>query len=222
MPACSRASWRPFSRARSTADRCSFTTNIYHCFDKDAWQNTYVQLVSFYLAARLFAALHFATVAYMLPAVKGVMICTVVEIVVPSAMWIASIHVSMPARLAIIWPALFLDMYAHMLSIAMIRFSRGRGRDTAIGAFVNRHTEYYPAISIEHRVERTKAFVSLVSGYSVVSILFQSAGGYVINAFLGKAILGMILAYVFNWIYFDVDSRGVKVHAIRRSVSACM
>lgn len=35
----------------------------------------------------------------------------------------------------------------------------------------------------EHRVERTNAFVSLVLGYSVVGILFQSNDGYNLDAF---------------------------------------
>ncbi|KAM3490906.1 hypothetical protein MY3957_005816 [Beauveria namnaoensis] len=65
-----------------------------------------------------------------------------------------------------------------------------------------------------HCVERTNAFVSLVLGYSVVGILFQSNGGYNLDAFLGKAILGLLQAFFVNWIYFDIDANGIGLHAI--------
>ncbi|XP_044715593.1 bacterial low temperature requirement A protein (LtrA) domain-containing protein [Hirsutella rhossiliensis] len=57
-------------------------------------------------------------------------------------------------------------------------------------------------------------------GYSVVGILFQSKGGYSVNAFLGKAVLGLLQAFTFNWIYFDIDSENISQHAIRRSATA--
>ncbi|KAM0741779.1 hypothetical protein ACQRIT_004636 [Beauveria bassiana] len=65
-----------------------------------------------------------------------------------------------------------------------------------------------------HCVERTNAFVSLVLGYSVVGILFQSNGGYNLDAFLGKAILGLLQAFFVNWIYFDIDANPIGLHAI--------
>jgi hypothetical protein len=37
-----------------------------------------------------------------------------------------------------------------------------------------------------------------------------------INAFFGKAILGLIQAFVFNWLYFEVDGSNLSKHAIRR------
>lgn len=37
-----------------------------------------------------------------------------------------------------------------------------------------------------------------------------------INAFFGKGVLGLLQAFCFNWIYFEIDNFGVHVHAIRR------
>ena len=188
-------------------------------FSEDPSTNTYVQLVSYYLAARLFAAVHYAITAFTLPMIKGVMICSVLNILVPAALWIGSIHVEMPGRLGLIWPALALDLFAQGLSIGLFRWARSVGQNTSLGTRLNRFFEFYPAMNIEHRVERMNAFVSLVLGYSVVSILFQSGGGYSVNAFLGKAVLGLIQAFIFNWIYFDVDARNLNLHAIRRSAN---
>lgn len=71
-------------------------------------------------------------------------------------------------------------------------------------------------MNIEHKTERTGAFVSLVFGYSVVALLFQNIAHFGINAFLGKALLGLLQAYCFNTIYFDIDGSGHELHAIRR------
>ena len=54
-------------------------------------------------------------------------------------------------------------------------------------------------------------------GYSILTILYQSHHSFGINAFFGKGILGLIQAFAFNWIYFEIDAYAVHVHAIRRS-----
>ncbi|GJN84822.1 hypothetical protein PLIIFM63780_008386 [Purpureocillium lilacinum] len=200
----------------------AFTTNMINSFSEDPSTNTYVQLVAYYLAARIFAALHFAITAFTLPMVKGVMICNVFNILVPAALWIASIHVEMPARLGLIWTAIALDLFGSGISTSLFRWARSHGQDSRLGARLNRFFEFYPAMNIEHRVERMNAFVSLVLGYSVVSILFQSGGGYSINAFLGKAVMGLVQAFIFNWIYFDVDGKNLNLHAIRRSANTAI
>ncbi|KAH0594232.1 hypothetical protein MHUMG1_08071 [Metarhizium humberi] len=209
------------SRCQS-ANRRSFTTNMTNCFVDDPAHNTYTQLVSFYLAARLLFAVHYVVIAYLVPMVRGAMITSAITVLVPSALWIASIHVEMPGRLGLIWPALALDMYGSGIFIGLFRYARSAGADTSMGKKLNKLFEFYPAMNIEHKVERMNAFVSLVLGYSVVGILFQSNGGYNVNAFLGKAVLGLMQAFFFNWIYFDVDASTINVHAIRHSANGAV
>ncbi|GFP54159.1 hypothetical protein TASIC1_0003053700 [Trichoderma asperellum] len=194
-----------------------FTTNMTHIFVDDPAHNTYVQLVSFYLAARIFTAIFYGIAAYLLPMIKAVMISQIIFIIIPTALWIASIHADMPSRLGFIVPALFLDMYGQVAFFAIVRYNQNHAAESVWKRRFDRMFEFYPAISIEHRVERMNAFVSLVFGYSVVAILFQNQGGYDVNAFLGKAILGLMQAFTFNWIYFDIDGRNINLHAIRRS-----
>nr|XP_023908612.1 uncharacterized protein LOC112020286 [Quercus suber]POF15566.1 hypothetical protein CFP56_48760 [Quercus suber] len=71
------------------------------------------------------------------------------------------------------------------------------------------------AINIEHRTERMNAFVTLVFGYTVVAILYQSSVNG-IDDFFGKASLGLIQAFCFNWLYFEIDGANLATHAIRR------
>lgn len=51
------------------------------------------------------------------------------------------------------------------------------------------------------------AFVTLVLGASVLSVIFQlSSEQPPLSAFFGKAVLVVIQAFAINWIYFDIDS----------------
>ena len=80
-----------------------FTLNIVQAFD-----TTWIQLIAFYLTQRLFQALHCLWNAYLLPMVQGHMILMAITTALPAALWIASIQVNYPNRLALIWIAIFL------------------------------------------------------------------------------------------------------------------
>lgn len=49
----------------------------------------------------------------MLPIVRAYMLSNTVLVVIPSALWIASIHVEYPRRLGLIWTALFFGISAN-------------------------------------------------------------------------------------------------------------
>lgn len=62
------------------------------------------------LAQRLFTATYYVWIAYLLPMVRPYMIAQTLLIVVPSALWISSIHVDYPNRLGLIWVAICLGI----------------------------------------------------------------------------------------------------------------
>ena len=119
-----------------------------------------------------------------------------------------------PNRLALVWIAIPLDLFGPMLLIVVRRVPGHR--------LVTKWFDFYPALNIEHKTERTNAFVTLVLGYSVVSLLYQNRGAFALNAFFGKAVLGLIQAFSFNWIYFEVDGFNLHKHAIRRHMISGM
>ncbi len=90
-----------------------------------------------------------------------------------------------------------------------------------ISQWCKRTFDCFPAINIEHRIERANSFVTLILGYSVIALLFQNRSEIGVNAFLGKAILGLIQAFAFNWLYFEIDNFNLHKHAIRRNTMAC-
>ncbi len=190
-----------------------FTTNI-----AESINDTYTPLIAFFVAARMFGALFYALCAYMLPMVRAAMIGNVVMILVPTALWIGSIHTPQFERQGLIWVAIVLDLF---VGIVLVFFHRGIMPTARMKEWSKRTFEFFPAMNIEHRIERTGAFVTLVFGYSILSILYQSKVAFGINAFFGKAVLGLIQAFAFNWIYFEMDSFNLHKHAIRRHFVSC-
>lgn len=184
----------------------------------NAFNDTYSQLVAFYLAARLFMGSYYCILALVIPMVRGMMLTQSILTLIPAVLWIGSIYISMPLRLAVIWIAIFLDLIGPIFVFVSMRVAKNFG--PRVGAWAERVFEFYPAMNIEHKVERTNAFVTLVFGYSVVSIIYQSAAPFGLNAFYGKAALGLIQAFCFNWIYFELDGDDIFNHAIRRNVPA--
>ena len=144
------------------------------------------------------------------------MLAQCVLALMPVTLWIGSIYVELPNRFILIWIAIAIDLVGPISLPLATRTSRLLPR--RLREMVDKAFEFTPAISIEHRVERTNAFVALVFGYSVVAIMYQNAAEYGLNAFFGKATLGLIQAFCFNWIYFELDGDDLYQHAIRRNV----
>ncbi|KZF20755.1 hypothetical protein L228DRAFT_284697 [Xylona heveae TC161] len=190
-----------------------FTTNIV-----GSWGQTYAPMIAFYLASRLFEALFYFQIAWLIPMVRGTMFSNILTILIPSALWIGSIHLSQPIRLVLIWIAIFLDLTGSVISIGIMRWTQSRLSPSPFVERLIRFFEFFPAINIEHRCERTNAFVTLIFGYSVVGLLYQNASPIGINSVFGKAILGLVQAFSFNWLYFEIDAFNIHVHAIRRHV----
>ena len=184
----------------------------------DAFADTYAQLVAFYLAARLFMSSYYFLLASLVPMVRGMMLAHTILALIPGALWIGSIYVDIPQRLALIWIAIFIELCGSMFVVMLIRKAGAISRRLSV--WVERVFEFYPAVNIEHKVERTNAFVTLVFGYSVVAIIYQNASSLGLNAFFGKAALGLVQAFCFNWIYFELDGADLFAHAIRRSITA--
>lgn len=188
-----------------------FTTNV-----ASAFEHTYTPLVAFYLAARLFMTLSYFWYAWTIPMVRGSMIGNGVVSLIPAALWIGSIHVEEPAKQGLIWPAIVLDLFGNIIMVFVQR--PGPLMAKLLPEKVKQSLEFFPGTNIEHRIERTNAFVTLVFGSCVLGLLYQSNVEMGINAFFGKAVLGLIQAFVFNWLYFEIDSFNLHTHAIRRHV----
>ncbi|KAG8984009.1 hypothetical protein FRB90_005626 [Tulasnella sp. 427] len=193
-----------------------YTTNIYSAFF-----NTYAQLVAFYLAARICVAILTLVLAFYIPRIRPIMLLNILSILIPAAFWIGSCFMSEDSRETLIWLAVCWDLWGSMVSVFIIKDVPRISK--TLGEKLNGIFQYFPAVEVQHRSERVGAFVSLVFGYSVVGILYQSQAKFGLNAFYGKAVLGLVQAFCFNWIYFDVDEKYQHAKlAERHTVSAAL
>ncbi|ELU38088.1 LtrA domain-containing protein [Rhizoctonia solani AG-1 IA] len=67
---------------------------------------------------------------------------------------------------------------------------------------------YIPATNIEHFIERTAAFVVIVLGEVVLSVVYHAT-----RADIGfkSAVSGLIIAFNFCWLYFDAECRFTSI-----------
>ncbi|KAI4103023.1 MAG: hypothetical protein LQ339_004386 [Xanthoria mediterranea] len=188
-----------------------FTLNIV-----EAFETTYTMMIAFYVTQRMFQSAYLLWISYLIPMIRGFMVAQVIIAVTGSAVWTAGIHVDYPARLAPIWIALLFDIVGQIVLVVVVR--RAQRPRTGIGPMFRKWFEFHPSLNIEHKTERTNAFVTLVFGYSVIGLFYQNKAAYGINAFFGKAVLSLIQAFCFNWLYFEIDGWNIHTHAIRRHV----
>jgi low temperature requirement protein LtrA len=186
-----------------------FTVNI-----NGAWETTWTALISFYVATRWGGSLYFLWMASLIPMVRAAMIATAFVSFLPGVLYIASIHVDQPARQAVIWPAIVLDIFGPVLLTVIERGPTWLGPRCC--AWFRKIFDFTPGQNIEHKIERTNAFVALVFGYSVIALLYQSSVEFPLNAFFGKGVLFLIIAFTYNWVYFEIDTWNLHTHAIRR------
>lgn len=157
-----------------------------------SFEHTWTPLVAFYLAGRWYYACYFVWMAWLIPMVRPAMIGTAIISFVPGLVWIGSIYVENYKKQAIVWVAIFLDLIGPVLLVSF-QVARGPLWPAAAKAWSKKIHEFVPGNNIEHRIERTNAFVALVLGYSVVAILYQSSVAFGINLYFGKAVLGKSL-----------------------------
>ncbi|PVG04111.1 hypothetical protein CPB86DRAFT_778353 [Serendipita vermifera] len=78
-------------------------------------------------------------------------------------------------------------------------------------------SDHVPALNIEHFLERTAAFVVIVLGEMVLSVVYHATDSQIgFKNIYGNAICGLMIAFNFCWLYFDSECSRRFVHALRR------
>ncbi|EUC59835.1 Low temperature requirement protein LtrA, partial [Rhizoctonia solani AG-3 Rhs1AP] len=73
------------------------------------------------------------------------------------------------------------------------------------------------ATHIEHLIGRTAAFVVIVLGQIVPSVVYHTSRADVgFKSIYASAVSGLIIAFNFYWLYFDAECSHTFVHAMRR------
>ena len=138
----------------------------------EAFESTWTQLIAFYLAQRLFNCVYYLHVGYLLPMVRGSMIFYTVSIVIPSVLWIGSIHMEYPKRLILVWIAIPIDLFGQ---IFLIVFTRLQWRTfPRFKELCNKWFDFYPAINIGRRSQIPFfLYFSILESHSMPSELLR-------------------------------------------------
>ena len=158
-----------------------FNSNVEYFFSY-----TYTSGISFYLTQRLLMTVVYAVFSIVITMVRGTLLCHAILGAIASAFYIASIHVTYPYSLAPLFIGLFMDYFGGVAIIWTVRYVKAREGGASMCTRLAKNFEFLPAVNIEHRVERTSAFTTLVFGYSILKSLYQSHAHVGVNAFLGK------------------------------------
>ncbi|KAG8701445.1 hypothetical protein FRC09_005368 [Ceratobasidium sp. 395] len=76
---------------------------------------------------------------------------------------------------------------------------------------------YIPATNVEHFVERMAAFVVIVLGEIVLSVVYTASEGQTgLSRVYGTALFALLVAFNFCWLYFDADCTTEFIHAMHR------
>lgn len=158
-----------------------FNSNVEYFFE-----TTFTAGIAFYLTQRLFLVAFYLLTSYLVPMIRGSLISYALIATLAAAFYIVSVHVEYPYTLAPLFLAIFTDFAGGIVFVFLVRRVKDNERCWRWARTVARSFEFVPAINIEHRVERTSAFTTLVFGYSILKSLYQSHAHVGMNAFLGK------------------------------------
>lgn len=164
-----------------------FNSNVEYFFSY-----TFTAGISFYLTQRMLLITVYAVFSYVIPMIRGALLLHVLVGVLASIMYIVSIHVAYPYSLAPLFLGLSIDYFGGVSVIFFVRYVK-QNQKTVFCNRIAKQFEFLPGMNIEHRVERTSAFTTLVFGYSILKSLFQSHAHVGMNAFLGKGEVFVIL-----------------------------
>ena len=178
------------------------------------YADTYTALVAFYATAGLMSAFSWLWYGSILPSIKATCIIYASFLFFSVPLWIGSVHDHTNTRYILVAIALFVDVQDDLKWIIVMLGKRSH--IDLIRTKFEKWFEYMPANSLEHIISRMDAFVSLVLGYSVVSLLYVSAAANPMNYFFAKAALGLMQAFALNALYFEMDSFNLYRHALRR------
>lgn len=76
---------------------------------------------------------------------------------------------------------------------------------------------YSTAVDIAHEIDRMAAFLIIVLGEFVYSVIVGNPAGTGVTAGYGKAVATLVIAFTLNWIYVSGDGSIEATHPIRRS-----
>jgi hypothetical protein len=154
----------------------------------------------FYVTARISIGLLTLLGAFTYPQFRAFHVWNAVVSIVPTSLWIGGLFVPYPLNLMVQWLSflwgrvihynLMIDWFPYyMLFLLSSLYGRVMNKPKYVKAPFMDLMEYYPAVDMEMRVERTGNFITMVFGYIVVNLIYQSSAVVGFNAYIPSFVL---------------------------------
>ncbi|KAM0792278.1 hypothetical protein ACM66B_004969 [Microbotryomycetes sp. NB124-2] len=210
-----------------TGHDASTTSGAEGAIEHHERQHAVVAATAFFLVAKLIRILTYVGYAVWMPEFRASHLSRVAGLVAVSLIFLGCLIAKDIRTVAIIAGvgAIFEIALKFTVGIAVAierhRYMR-RQRDAdeselAEASFINTKGRKLPAFNLEHMVERTAAFVTVVLGESIVSLLFTARqGSFGLSDEFARAIFGLTIAFTLNAVFYDSALSRKFTHAIRR------
>jgi hypothetical protein len=174
---------------------CQVSSLIVHTNDsiENADFATNIMNTSFYVTARLSVGFLNLVAAFIFPDLRFFHLWNVIICCVPTAFWIAALFVDYPENLFLklssfllgtsFFIPLIIDWFPYyILYLVTTCYAKLKHKSDYIHRPLSHLMEFYPAVDMDSRIERTGNFITMVLGYIVVNLLYQSAARFGLNA----------------------------------------
>ncbi|KAK4053773.1 hypothetical protein OIV83_001429 [Microbotryomycetes sp. JL201] len=190
-------------------------------------QHAVVAATAFFLVAKLIRIVTYVGYAYWLPDFRSSHLSRVAGLCAVSLVFLGCLiakdirTVAIIAGVGAIFEIGLKFTVGIMVAIERHRYMK-RQRDSdeselAEESFITSKGRKLPAFNLEHMVERTAAFVTVVLGESIVSLLFTARqGSFGLSDEFARAIFGLTIAFTLNAVFYDSALSRKFTHAIRR------
>jgi hypothetical protein len=149
----------------------------------------------FYVTARLTIGALNLWFVFLFPHFRGFHAWNTVTAVLPISFWIGALWVPYPSSTLLQWLSFLFGMLSnppdlnadwfpyYLLFVTVSLYGRITRKEKYYSAPLMNLMEYYPAVDMEQRTERTSNFITMVLGYIVVNLIYQSAAVIGFNAY---------------------------------------
>ncbi|ODV98188.1 hypothetical protein PACTADRAFT_185383 [Pachysolen tannophilus NRRL Y-2460] len=171
----------------------------------ESHSETAMVVISYMLCRYSSAAAYFFYSFYVMEHKSQIRLYSIL-IIITTCIWIPVIFIGIRAKIGLSIAIMFLEQLSFSMSFHPITKN-----------FLK--LEYSTALNIEHEVERFGAFYTIAIGEFLYGIVTAHITGSGINDKMWKAILVLIIGYIFMFLYFNGEGSVIAVHALRRNVN---
>jgi low temperature requirement protein LtrA len=175
------------------------------------WRAAITSAIGFYLVAKTMRLALYFIYGALLPKFRKALWLHGMAFLIITCIYLPVLFLNRPGLIVILLVAgVVAEIASRYLIAAALQLAHGHAKHKG-------HKTYMPAYSLPHIMERTTLFTILVIGEVIMSATYTAyAGEHGPQAKFWRASLGIVIAFMLMWLYFDADSSRTFVHGLKR------